>query len=94
MENYTQLDCAFWTNPLVVAMSPNEKYFLLFLITNPKVLSNPKEVQYAEISRITGYNELAIDGIFDLFIRHEYLKYDNGVLRLRDEFNHFLKIGE
>jgi len=37
MEEYTMLNNDFWRSPEVIRMTPQEKYFYLYLFTNPYI---------------------------------------------------------
>ncbi len=92
MNNYTQLKCEFWTSPLVVKLSPQEKFFLLFLVTNPNILSIDFEIDYEEVCNMTGYTEKTLYALFNRFVEFGHLEGCEEGFKLKDEFNHFLKI--
>jgi len=78
MADYRQIQCAFWTDKFVLRLTPEEKYFYLYLLTNPKTSqcgAYELPIQIAVFE--TGYNVETIHKLLHKF--HEYGKavYDS-----------------
>ncbi|KOA75839.1 chromosomal replication initiator protein DnaA [Clostridium botulinum] len=78
MAKYRQLHTNFWNDGFVLDLTPEEKYFYLYLMTNPGtaqcgVYELPKRI----IETQTGYNRDTIDKLLKRFIEYEKIEYCN-----------------
>tara|TARA_R100001086_G_scaffold199785_1_gene115964 strand:- start:1263 stop:2099 length:837 start_codon:yes stop_codon:yes gene_type:complete len=61
MAKFRQLHTSFWNDPLVLDLTPEQKYFYIYLLTNPKVLQcGIYEISIRQISYETGYDQNAV----------------------------------
>ena len=68
MAKYRQLHTTFWDDPLILDLTPEQKYFYIYLLTNPNVKQcGIYEISIKQISYHTGYNIDTIHNLLDLF---------------------------
>lgn len=77
MAEYRAVQCAFWQDPFILDLTPEEKYFYLYLMTNPKttqcgVYELPMRVMEME----TGYNRETVSKLVDRFTEYGKIRYD------------------
>ena len=77
MAVYRQVHISFWQDPDVLELTPEQKYFYLYLMTNSKT----RQCGCYEISRRvvmleTGYNGETIDKLIDAFVEMGKVKYN------------------
>jgi len=77
MAIYRQVYITFWQDPFIMELTPEEKYFYLYLMTNSKTkqcgcYELPKKIMEFE----TGYNRETVDKLLDRFINYNKIKYD------------------
>lgn len=77
MATYRNIHTSFWHDPFVMNLTPEEKYFFLYLMTNPKT----KQTGIYELPKLmiefdTGYNKETIDKLIDRFIDYGKILYD------------------
>ena len=78
MAVYRQVQTTFWQDDFVLTLTPEEKYFYLYLLTNSKtkqcgIYELPKPVMILE----TGYNHETIDKLLQKFIKYEKIIYND-----------------
>ena len=76
MAVFRKVNTSFWQDPLVLDLTPEEKYFYLYLMTNTKtnqcgIYEIPKKVMEME----TGYNSETIDKLIKRFIEYERILF-------------------
>ncbi|UVI31192.1 conserved phage C-terminal domain-containing protein [Paenibacillus spongiae] len=76
MATYRQVQTTFWQDGFVLSLTPEEKYFYLYLMTNSKttqcgIYELPKRV----IEMETGYNRETVDKLLDRFVNYNKIKY-------------------
>ena len=76
MATYRNIHTSFWQDTFVLDLTPEEKYFYLYLMTNSKttqcgVYELPKKVMELE----TGYNRETVDKLLDRFIEYKRVQY-------------------
>lgn len=76
MAKYRQVHVSFWQDTFVLDLTPEEKYFYLYLMTNSKtsacgIYELPKKVIELE----TGYNRETVDKLLGRFIEYGKVKY-------------------
>jgi len=77
MAVYRQVHVSFWQDPFIVELTPEEKYFYLYLMTNSKT----KQCGVYEISKRvmeleTGYNRETVDKLLKRFIEYGKAQYN------------------
>lgn len=78
MAIYRTVSLNFWTDPKVDdEFSPEDKYFYLFLLTNPHTtISGCYEISMKQMCRETGYNEDTVNRLLNrLEKQHEVIRY-------------------
>lgn len=76
MATYRQVHISFWQDGFVLGLTPEEKYFYLYLMTNSKttqcgIYELPKRV----IEMETGYNRDTVEKLLDRFIKYRKIDY-------------------
>ena len=77
MAIYRQVYITFWQDPFIMELTPEEKYFYLYLMTNSKTkqcgcYELPKKIMEFE----TGYNRETVDKLLERFIGYGKIMYD------------------
>jgi DnaD/phage-associated family protein len=75
---YRQVHVEFWQDGFVLDLTPEEKYFYIYLMTNSKtsqcgIYELPKRIIETE----TGYNRETVDKLLARFIDYEKIHYDD-----------------
>lgn len=78
MAKYRQLYTEFWSDGFVIDLTPEEKYFYLYLMTNSKtsqcgIYELPKRIIETE----TGYNRETVDKLIQRFTEYNKILYCN-----------------
>lgn len=76
MAKYRQLHTEFWNDGFVLDLTPEEKYFYLYLMTNPHtaqcgIYELPKRI----IETHTGYSRETIDKLLSRFVEYNKIYY-------------------
>lgn len=76
MATYRNIHTSFWQDAFVLDLTPEEKYFYLYLMTNSKttqcgVYELPKKVMELE----TGYNRETVDKLLERFVEYGKIEY-------------------
>jgi DnaD/phage-associated family protein len=79
MAKYRQVHVEFWQDGFVLDLTPEEKYFYIYLMTNSKtsqcgIYELPKRIIETE----TGYNRETVDKLLNRFIDYGKIQYDDG----------------
>ncbi len=77
MAVYRQIHISFWQDPFILNLTPEEKYFYIYLMTNSKtsqcgVYQISKKIMELE----TGYNRETIDKLLTRFIEYKKIEYN------------------
>lgn len=77
MAIYRPIHVSFWSDSFVLGLTPEEKYFFLYLMTNPKTQQSgiyelPKSLMQFE----TGYNSDTINKLLKKFVDYGKIKFD------------------
>jgi len=77
MAVYRQVHVSFWQDPFILNLTPEEKYFYLYLMTNSKtsqcgIYEISKKVMMFE----TGYNLETVEKLLNRFIEYGKVAYD------------------
>jgi hypothetical protein len=78
MAVYRQVHISFWQDPFIIELTPEEKYFYLYLMTNSKT----KQCGCYEISKRvmvleTGYNSETIEKLLNKFVDYGKVEYND-----------------
>lgn len=76
MSNYASFNRKFWSDNFVVSLTPEEKYFYIYLFTNTHVSTcgiYPLPRQNIVIE--TGYNSATVDKLLNRFVEYGKVKY-------------------
>ena len=79
MAIYRNVQLSFWTdNKVEDDFTPEDKYFYLYLITNPQTnICGCYEVSYSQMTRQTGYNSDTINRLLDRFEKvHDVIRFN------------------
>ena len=69
MAKYRQIHTTFWNDPLILDLTPEQKYFYIYLLTNPNVKQcGIYEISVRQITYHTGYNKETVEKLLELFI--------------------------
>jgi hypothetical protein len=76
MATHRYIQCAFWTDPFILALTPEEKYFYIYIMTNPHTkqcgcYELPKQLMQLE----TGYNQDTLTKLINRFISYDKIEY-------------------
>ncbi|AVP65864.1 chromosomal replication initiator DnaA [Clostridium botulinum] len=77
MAKYRQLHTQFWSDGFVLDLTPEEKYFYLYLMSNTKTSQcGVYELPLRVIEMETGYNRETVIKLIKRFIDYKKIKYD------------------
>ena len=78
MAVYRQVHISFWQDNFIMDLTPEEKYFYLYLMTNSKTRQcGCYEISKRVIMFETGYNQETVEKLMDRFIEYGKIEYDN-----------------
>ena len=78
MAVYRNVHISFWQDPFVLKLTPEEKYFYLYLMTNSKTTQcGIYEIPKSIINFETGYNLETVDKLLKKFIKYKKIIYDD-----------------
>lgn len=77
MAIYRQIHISFWQDNFVLSLTPEEKFFYLYLMTNSKtsqcgIYEIPEKVMILE----TGYNDETVNKLINKFIKYGKIEYN------------------
>lgn len=76
MAKYRQLYTEFWSDSFVLELTPEEKYFYLYLMTNTKTTqSGIYEISKRTIETDTGYNRETVEKLISRFCEYKKILY-------------------
>ena len=77
MAVYRQIQITFWQDKFILCLTPEEKFFYLYLLTNSKTKqSGVYELPIKIIEIETGYNRETVTKLIQRFIEHEKINFD------------------
>jgi len=77
MALFRKVHTSFWDDPFVEKLTPDEKFFYLFIMTNPRSTEcGVYELTKKKMKDWTGYNDETIDTLLKRFISHKKLIYN------------------
>jgi hypothetical protein len=78
MAAYRHIHVTFWSDPFILELTPEEKYFYLYLMTNPHTTQcGVYELPSRIIELETGYNRETIAKLLNRFEGYGKIKYDD-----------------
>ena len=78
MTVYRRVHISFWQDPDVLELTPEQKYFYLYLMTNSKTRQcGCYEISKKVMQLETGYNGETIDKLIDIFVDMGKIEYCN-----------------
>ena len=76
MATYRYVQCSFWADPFILGLTPEEKYFYLYLITNPHTKQcGIYELPHKLIELETGYNAETVQKLLNRFRDYDKVSY-------------------
>lgn len=83
MSVFRKINTSFWQDPFVLELTPEEKYFYLYIMTNTKtsqcgIYEIPKKIIEIE----TGYNRETIDKLINRFVEYGKVLYSESTNEL------------
>lgn len=77
MAIYRQIHISFWQDNFVLSLTPEEKFFYLYLMTNSKtsqcgIYELPEKIMILE----TGYNDETVNKLLNKFIKYGKIEYN------------------
>ncbi len=76
MAKYRTVSVKFWSDPFVDTLTPEKKYFFLYLITNEHSSQcGIYEISFRQMSFETGYNQETIEKLIQFFEKSGKIKY-------------------
>lgn len=77
MAKYRQIQTAFWDDPEMVECTPEQKYFFIYLFTNPQVKQcGIYQISARQMEYQTGYNRDTIEKLIQIFSRAGKIQYN------------------
>lgn len=77
MAIFRQIQTSFWQDPFVEKLTPEEKFFYLYLMTNSKTSAcGVYEITKKFIGNETGYNQETVEKLLNRFTEYEKIKYN------------------
>ena len=78
MAKHRFINVDFWQDTFVLDLTPEEKYFYLYLMTNSKTSQcGIYELPYRVIELETGYHRETVEKLLNRFIEYKKIKYSN-----------------
>ncbi len=83
MSNFRIVYSSFWTDAFIQELTPEQKYFYLYLITNEHIkLCGVYEITYRQMSYETGYTIEVIENLVQIFAEKGKIKYNRNTHEL------------
>lgn len=77
MATFRKVHVSFWSDPFTQELTPEQKYFFLYLLTNEKASQcGIYEITKRHICYDTGYNIDTVTKLLDFFINSDKIKYN------------------
>ena len=78
MALFRKIHVTFWDDPFIEKLTPEERYFYLFLMTNPKATEcGIYEITKKKMTDLTGYNLETIEKLLKRFVDYEKVVYND-----------------
>ena len=77
MAEYRQIQCSYWRDPFVLGLTPEERYFYLYLLSNSETSQcGAYELPLILVSFETGYNTETVNKLISKFEEYKKVIYD------------------
>ena len=82
MGKHRFVNVEFWQDAFVLDLTPEEKYFYLYIMTNSKTSQcGIYELPYRVIELETGYNRETVEKLLNRFVEYGKIKYSKNTKR-------------
>ncbi len=76
MAKYRTIQTKFWSDPFIMELTPEQKFFYIYLITNPATTQcGIYEISIKKMAFETGYNTDTIEKLIDIFTENKKMIY-------------------
>lgn len=76
MAKYRAIQTKFWNDPWILELTPEQKYFYIYLLTNPNVTQcGIYEISIRQVEYETGYNKDTVNKLLELLEKSKKIKY-------------------
>ncbi len=76
MAKYRAIQTKFWNDPWILELTPEQKYFYIYLLTNPSVTQcGIYEVSLKQMEFESGYTKDTINKLLELLCSYKKIKY-------------------
>lgn len=76
MAKYRAIQTKFWNDPWILELTPEQKYFYIYLLTNPNVTQcGIYEISVRQVEYETGYNKDTVNKLLELLEKCKKIKY-------------------
>jgi hypothetical protein len=76
MAKFRNVSVKFWSDPFIETLTPEKKYFFLYLITNEHSSQcGIYEISFRQMSFESGYNQDTVEKLIDFFEKSGKIKY-------------------
>ena len=76
MAKYRAIQTDFWEDGFVLDLTPEEKYFYLYILSNPRTTQcGCHELPYKVIEMQTGYNRETVEKLLQRFVDYGKIEY-------------------
>ncbi len=76
MAKYRQLQTKFWVDPFIESLTPEQKFFYIYLLTNPASSQcGIYEISYGTMAFQSGYNVETVEKLLSFFEKKSKIKY-------------------
>src|SRR6476469_11125594 len=83
MAIFRKIHVTFWSDTFVQSLTPEQKFFYLYLMTNEKTKQcGIYEISYSHISFDTGYNRETVEKLIYFFEKSQKVKYSKSTSEL------------
>ena len=83
MGKHRFVNVEFWQDAFVLDLTPEEKYFYLYIMTNSKTSQcGIYELPYRVIELETGYNHETVEKLLNRFVEYGKIKYSKNTKEL------------
>jgi len=96
MAKFRKVNVSFWDDTYIERLSAEDRYFFLFLLTNPHATEcGIYQISHKKMSFYTGYNEDAVRSILKRFIETEKVAYnpETSELAILNKANYIERLG-
>jgi len=89
MSTKRYLDTKFWSDPWIMTLTPAQKYFYLYLLTNTEGnIAGVYEISKKKMSFDTGYDEKKVDELLSFFDKEGKVSYLHNYIVIKNFIKH------